>query len=320
MNIRKPEITISAEQIRTKRDEASFTIKSDSYEILAEYYEMVDPKLLDSGIAYRPAKSVEMGKVDQPMINHLRNGVWAIVELNEVMDKLGLQPLDDLVLKEIIALFVAHELHKLNDKDWKDQFDISQEETLKWAETFGLFDFAPGLSVCDYQSVAVGQHKTIGFHSNLSPKFTLYKPWTDIADTLASIELPCATDSMQKQLDQIDEELDFYYHAFNESTGILSNIVHTGIASWAEGKGLCPLLIFERGIVYVGKEGVECRLSSVNDIESIYDHFRDKLNKSHPRISKNLETIKKYHIRRAQRFIYNKFNNKVYAVPCRFCF
>ena len=69
-----------------------------------------------------------MGKVDQPMVSHIRNGVWAIIELNETLDKLNLYPLDKSVLKEAVALFVAHELHKLTNKDWKEQFDISQKK------------------------------------------------------------------------------------------------------------------------------------------------------------------------------------------------
>ncbi|NJD02545.1 MAG: type I-D CRISPR-associated protein Cas10d/Csc3, partial [Ruminiclostridium sp.] len=291
---KKPEPTISAEKIREyiEKEKNRLTIKSNSYNILAEYYEKVDPKLLNSGIAYRPAKSVEMGKVDQPMIGHIRNGVWAIVELNEVLGKLGLQPLDDIRLKEVVALFVSHDIHKLNGKNWKEQFDISEKEVSEWAEKFGLFDFAPGLNAKDYQSVAVAQHASMGFHSNLSAKFTLYKPWTDVADTLASIEVPMASESMQKQLDQIDGALDFYYHTFNEATGILSNLVHTGIASWAKRKGLIALLIFEKGIVYVGKKGIECKLNSAHDIEEIYEHFKEKLNKAHPAITEPNELSK----------------------------
>ncbi|NIA11270.1 MAG: type I-D CRISPR-associated protein Cas10d/Csc3 [Nitrospiraceae bacterium] len=291
MNIRKPEPTISAERIREYIEKTPVS-KSNSHNILAEYYERVDPRLLDSGIAYLPAKSVEMGKVDQPMIGHIRNGVWAIVELNEALSKLGVPYLGDSALKEVIGLFVNHELHKINEEEWKDQFDISEYEAVRWAEKFGLLDFAPELNAHDYQSVAVALHKKTGFHSNLSPKFTLYNPWVYLADTLASIEVPCASGSMQKQLDQIDDGVDFYYHTFNESTGIISNLVHTGVAAWAEKKGLVPLLIFERGVVYVGKSGIECKLDSKEDIEEIYDEFKEKLNNAHPAITDPTELHK----------------------------
>ena len=150
-----------------------------------------------------------------------------------------------------MALFVAHELHKLNNKDWKDQFDISELEALEWAKKFGLLEFAPGINGRDYQSVAVANHQKMGYHSNLSPKYTLYKPWTYIADTLASIETPGTSEAMQKQLDSINEELDFYYHTFEESTGILSNLVNSGVASWAETKGFnSPSNFRKRNLVY----------------------------------------------------------------------
>jgi CRISPR-associated protein Csc3 len=300
MNIRRPEPTISAERIRKYIEETQVVSKSNSYYILAEYYEQVDPRLLDSGIAYRPAKSSEEKyrkksgevNVDQSMISHIRNGVWAIVELNEALSKLDMPYLDDNVLKEVIGLFVNHELHKINEEEWKDQFDISEDEATKWAKKFGLLDFAPELSTHDYQSVAVALHKRTGFHSNLSPKFTLYNPWIYLADTLASIEVPCASESMQKQLDQIDDGIDFYYHTFNEATGILSNLVHTGVAAWAEKRGLVPLLIFERGVVYVGKSDIECKFDSKKDVEEIYDEFREKLNNAHPAITDPTELHK----------------------------
>jgi CRISPR-associated protein Csc3 len=284
MTIRRPEPTISAEEIRKHIQAMPSIRESNSYEVLADYYEQVDPKLLDSGVAYLPAKSVEMGKVDQPMISHIRNGVWAIIELNEALDMLGKPLLDNSVLREIVALYVVHEIHKLNDNNFKAQFDISQKEASEWADKFGLSVFTPNLTAHDYQSVAVGQHLKTGYHSNLSSKYTLYKPWVDIADTLASTEIPCATDYMQKKLDQINEELNFYYHKFNESIGILSNLIHTGVASWASAKGLIPLLIFEGGIVYIGNEGTECKLNSAKDIEDVYNHFKKNMNNAHSAI------------------------------------
>lgn len=292
MNIKRPEPTISAERIQEYFEKEQLVSKANSYDVLAEYYEQVDPRLQDSGVAYQSAKSVEMGKVDQTMIGHIRNGVWAIVELNEALCKLDAPYLDNTVLKEMIGLFVVHELHKLNEEGWKEEFDISEKEALKWAEKFGVLDFATELNAHDCQSVAVALHKKTGFHSNLSPKFTLYNPWISLADTLASIEVPCASGSMQKQLDSIDDGLDFHYHTFNEATGILSNLVHTGIASWAEKKGLIPLLIFERGVVYVGKNDIECKVDSKEDIEEIYDEFKEKLNNAHPAITNPTELHK----------------------------
>jgi len=102
MNIKRPEPTISAERIREYFEKEQLVSKANSYDVLAEYYEQIDPRLQDSGVAYLPAKSVEMGKVDQTMIGHIRNGVWAIVELNEALCKLDAPYLDNPVLKEMM--------------------------------------------------------------------------------------------------------------------------------------------------------------------------------------------------------------------------
>ena len=188
-----------------------------------------------------------MGKVDQTMLNHIRNGVWALIELNIGLTSLGsANALSEQELREVIALFSVHDLHKIHGKDWKEQFDISQEEVLEYAEAFGATKFAPGLTGHDFQSVAVALHKSIGFHANLSVKFNLYRPWLTIADTLASIEQPQATPSMQQQLDRIDSSVDFYYHTFQEATGILTNLVHTGLPGGPQKEGSIPSLYLKR--------------------------------------------------------------------------
>ena len=91
MNIRKPTPLISAEEIHEAIEKNFALSNSDSYSVLEEYYLQVDPFFQESGVAYDPAKSIEFGKVDQMMISHIRNGVWAIIELNEALKKLGFQ-------------------------------------------------------------------------------------------------------------------------------------------------------------------------------------------------------------------------------------
>jgi len=231
MMVKLPESIIPPDVLREYLRPETRDAIHDPYQVLIDYYEVMDPALRGSSVAYSPAKSTEMGKVDQTMLNHIRNGVWALIELNIGLTSLGsANALSEQELREVIALFSVHDLHKIHGKDWKEQFDISQEEVLEYAEAFGATKFAPGLTGHDFQSVAVALHKSIGFHANLSVKFNLYRPWLTIADTLASIEQPQATPSMQQQLDRIDSSVDFYYHTFQEATGILTNLVHTGIA------------------------------------------------------------------------------------------
>ena len=265
----------------------------DPYQVLIDYYEVMDPAIRSSSVAYAPAKSTEMGKVDQTMLSHIRNGVWALIELNVGLTALGsANSLSEQELREVIALFSVHDLHKIHGNDWKEQFDISREEVIEYAEAFGATKFAPELTEHDFQSVAVALHKTMGFHADLSAKFNLYRPWLTIADTLASIERPQVTPWMQQQLGRIDPSVDFYYHTFQEATGILTNLVHTGIAEWASKKGLHPLLIFEKGVLYLGEAGQPCQLKGEEDIEEIYRAFRSALNSSHAALSNTFELQK----------------------------
>ena len=293
MIVKLPENIISSDElreyIRTEIRDAIY----DPYQILIDYYEVMDPAFRSSSVAYFPAKSTEMGKVDQTMLNHIRNGIWALIELNIGLTALGsANALSDQELREVIALFSVHDLHKIYGKDWKEQFNISQEEARGYAEIFGATKFAPALTGHDFQSVAVALHKSIGFHANLSVKFSLYRPWLTIADTLASIEQPQATPSMQQQLGRIDPSVNFYYHTFQEATGILTNLVHTGIAGWASEKGLHPLLIFEKGVLYLGKADRTFELNGEEDIKEVYQAFRAVMNSSHVTFSDTLELEK----------------------------
>lgn len=305
MNVKRPDSIFTADELKNRILEKNHGEISDPHRVLVDYFEIMDPAIRSSQVAYCPAKSTEMGPVDQSMINHIRNGIWALIELNSGLTSLGSTAvLSDQELKEVIALFSVHDLHKLSGKEWKEQFDISQDEAYGYAEAFGATKFAPALSGHDYQSVAVGLHRTIGYHAELSAKFHLYYPWLATADTLASIVRPQATAPMQRQLHKIDSSVDFYYHMFQEATGILTNLVHTGIAEWASDQGLFPLLIFEKGVLYLGKKDATCSLDSREDLDGIYWKFRSVLSSSHPVISDPLELQKSIDTSQANKGLY----------------
>jgi CRISPR-associated protein Csc3 len=268
-----------------------------SYHVLIDFFNQVDPAIRASRYAFISAKSAEFGKVDQPMLNHIRNGIWAMVELNERLSAIGSYAVltyED--LKEAIALFAIHDLHKCVGRDWKEQFDISAEFAHTIAAQFQLTEFAPALSATDYQSVAVALHSDRGYHADLSQKFTDYLRWLKLSDALASQESPRVTDSMRKALDAIDPALCFYYHKFQESTGILSNLVHTSVAEWAKKKGVHPFLIFESGVLYVGPKGVALGEPTRETVIEIYKEFEHVLNSCHAAISDPREFSKSINV------------------------
>lgn len=264
-----------------------------SYHVLIDFFSVVDPAIRSSRYAFLPAKSVEFEKIDQPMLNHIRNGVWAMVELNDYLSKIGSDAmLSDEELREAIALFAIHDLHKCIDQGWKEQFDIRADLADTVAAEFKLTDFAPALTSLDYQSAAVALHSDHGYHAEISQKFTDHLRWVKLADALAGQEKPQVTGSLRKALDAVYPGLSFYYHRFQESTGILSNLVHTGVAEWAKRKGLHPFLVFETGVLYVGPKGVDIGKSDRETITEIYREFERVLNSCHAAISDPSELSK----------------------------
>jgi len=264
-----------------------------SYHVLIDFFSLVDPAIMASRYVFSPAKSSEFGKIDQPMLNHIRNGIWALVELNNLLSEMGSDAmLSSDELREAIALFAIHDIHKCVERDWKEQFDISADFAYTIAAEFQLTNFAPTLKSADYQSVACGLHSNSGFHADLSQKFTDYLRWLKLADALASQERPQVSGSLRKALDAVDPELSFYYHRFQESTGILSNLVHTGIAEWAKRKGVYPFLVFETGVLYVGPKGVDLGASDSVTVTEIYREFEYVLNSCHAAISDPKELSK----------------------------
>ena len=42
-------------------------------EVVSAFHDTIDPKLVDAGWGFEAAKSVEHGKTDQSLVNHVRN-------------------------------------------------------------------------------------------------------------------------------------------------------------------------------------------------------------------------------------------------------
>ncbi|MCA1915892.1 type I-D CRISPR-associated protein Cas10d/Csc3 [Methanospirillum hungatei] len=267
----------------------------DDYDLLLyEYFKTIDHPLRTSKYAYMPAKSVEFGKTDQPMINHVRNGIQALIELNKTLLQSGSSHyLPVLKLREVIALFSIHDLHKTIGKDWREQFDLDEDEVMSFAHAIQADIFAPALTPNDFLSVAVATHPTQGFHGDLSQSFIQYKTWVLLADIFASLEMPVVTEGMKKHIAFIDAGKTFYYHTFSESIGLLSNLVHAAVSEWAKQYALFPLLFFEKGVIYLGDKNCSLEFTKSGQIEEIYQELKKKIQSSHESLSR-AETLQKY--------------------------
>lgn len=177
------------------------TLESGLFE---EYLKTVDIHLVERGMAFKPAKSVEFGKTDQSMLNHIRNGILFLLRFNEALEKLNARPLDKDGLRECIALFVVHDLHKLKFGEWnqdeealeapntiENQFEIPKSVLKGFVEEMHLRDLAPRLKDDDYFSVAVALHKSRFSRSGArTSRFMDLEPFLYLMDTMASCTSP----------------------------------------------------------------------------------------------------------------------------------
>lgn len=180
-----------------RRGEVSEDINS---RVLENYFRIVDINLVRSGMCFRPAKSVEFGKTDQSMLNHIRNGVFFLLRFNDALKRLGVRALDEAGLRECIALFVVHDLHKMDygEMDEHDQkssmeneFDIQVDAVRTYVEEMHLKELAPELGDDDYYSVAVALHKSrFSRPGARTSRFMDLEPFLYLMDTMASCSSP----------------------------------------------------------------------------------------------------------------------------------
>ena len=276
-------------------DEVGDEKKQEDFDVLLyDYFKIIDHPLRTSKYAYMPAKSVEFGKTDQPMINHIRNGIQALIELNKSLLQSGSSCyLPASQLREVIALYSIHDFHKTVGKEWREQFDLTENEVMCFARAIQADTFAPNVKSCDFHSAAIALHHNQGFHGDLSKSFIKYSNWVFLADIFGSLEQPAITNGMRKFLGFIDPRKTFYYHTFSESIGLLSNIVHAAISDWAGQYALFPLLFFEKGVIYLGDVNTRFDLTNTEQIEEIYQKLIKKIQSSHESLSRP-ETLQKY--------------------------
>lgn len=236
--------------------------------VLEEYRDMVDPELVNAGWGFKPAKSAEYGKIDQSLVNHVRCGVFALVRLNEIVEEAGGYTLSNDQLRDVIALFVLHDIHKLDedrDDDPKTRFDIPSREVEEYAKRFGLYEFA-GTDDEEtlrkmFHDCAVDHHD--GWTANYDQttfEFDELRPFIRLADAFASSETPeQATDQgVKSALDAVYPGKDFTlrWHVLDDVKGILTNLVNRSVADSLGDHGYKEILLYQDGCVYITQEDV----------------------------------------------------------------
>jgi CRISPR-associated protein Csc3 len=258
-----------------------------------DYRNEVDPELVNVGWGFEPAKSVEHGKIDQSLVNHVRCGVFALARVNELVEGAGGYTLPDEELRDTIALFVLHDIHKLDeerDADPKTRFDIPKAEVERYAERFGLYEFA-GTDDEEtlekmFHDCAVDHHDDwTANYDQTSYEFDHLRPFVRLADALASSETPeQATDERtQSALDATypSEDFDLRRHTLDDVKGLLTNLVNKSVADALAGRDYERLLLYQDGCVYFVPDGRSAVTVDDAFVTKVFDELKQSVEQSH---------------------------------------
>lgn len=256
-------------------------------EIALDYLRNVDSKLIDLGWGFEGAKTVEFGNKDQSLLNHARNGVFFLLHLNQVADDFDDRILSPDDLRDVVAMFVAHDLHKtIYDEDYnpEEEFDIPHERVEEFADKTDLLDFGESVSIEDLWSCACAHHDTWNAKTG---KETLawkeLKYYVRLADSFASSPTPeeAVSDRSIAAFDDVFyESLDLGYHSLDETTGVLTNLLNAAVADLLSNYGYEVVAIYQDGCVYVN-DGDEKPEIDEGFVEDVYEMFTEKVRNSH---------------------------------------
>jgi CRISPR-associated protein Csc3 len=274
--------------------------------VVSAFAEHVDPKLIDAGWGFESAKSVEYGKTEQSLLSHVRNGVFGLVQANEIVAEIDPEiALDDAELREAIALFTIHDCHKLDDTDRaaEDEFDIPLDRIERLVDQFDLLEFVAELretdeesddtdetdplSYRDFHSCAVDHHDSWNKKSEHSTRrFRGLRAKIRLADALASSPTPeSATNRRTRKAVQAaypGSGVDLRWHALDDVKGVFTNLLNAALADELRTEGYRLLAIYQDGCVYLAPEDAESPDGDEAFVERLVDRLGESIRDSHP--------------------------------------
>lgn len=288
--------TVEPETEAGESNSSSDETVTDLDQILSDYLEMVDPQLIKQGWGFKTAKSVELGKKDQSMLNHIRNAVFFLHRLTKQANDDGLSNISHSKLRNLIALTVIHDYHKLREEDTDPdkRFDIPKDEITDIVSELNLQAFATvdGDSpiIEDYLSCSIDHHDS----PNANPDRvtinweTEYRPLVRLADGMASAPTPseATNNSLQQAFSRAfpQEDYELRYHRFDTITGILTNFINQSIAKKLEDTYDYSLLnIYANGCVYIAPTNTDEIIVNEEYIDDVYQSVTTAIQNTHPK-------------------------------------
>lgn len=292
-DIQNPVINNATEHIE-EFDEQADTDENEHSKVALNYLKEIDGSLIDLGWGFEGAKTVEYGHKDQSLLNHVRNGLFFLTHLNEVSENLDERTLSTGELRDVVAMFVAHDLHKTReeDVDMDEEFDIPREVVEEFAEKTDVLDFGDSVTIDDLWSCACAHHDSWNAKTGKETlAFKQLKYYVRLADSFASSPNPeeAVSDRSIKAFDDVFyENLDLGYHSLDETTGVLTNLLNSAVADILSEYGYEVVAIYQDGCVYVKKGAQEPEVDE-DFVESVYQTFTEKVRNSHHSYSNDVE-------------------------------
>lgn len=257
--------------------------------VVEAFYDEIDPELVNAGWSFETAKSVEFDKTDQSLVNHVRNGVTALARVNELIEIAGGYSHDEGELRDAVALFAIHDIHKLDyerDKNAKTRFDIPKSEVEKYVERFGLLEWSDSLTMADFHSCTVDHHDSWeSNHDQSTITFDDYRPLVRLADAFASSETP--EDATSRGVVEAltrgypNASADLRRHGLDEVKGVLTNLVNAAVAETLNEYGCEQLLIYQDGCVYLTTDDPAAPNLDDGFVEDVFKILKQNVRESH---------------------------------------
>jgi CRISPR-associated protein Csc3 len=285
-------------------DEESSDVGESEAAVLEAFRQEIYPRLVDAGWGFEAAKSVEHGKTDQSLLNHVCNGVFGLARFDELVGRFDGYRLDNADLRAAMALFTIHDIHKLDperDSNPETRFDSPQEEVEEYVERFGLSQFAERLDARDFQSCAIDHHDDWTANPDgTTVTFDELRPFVRLADALASCETPeeATASSVQSAVSAAYPRADFELrcHVLDDVKGVFTNLINAATADLLETAGYERLLVYQDGCVYLAPGDEETPAMDDAFFEQLGQQLKTGVQSSHSayqsprRLSGNLST------------------------------
>lgn len=276
----------------------------DERSVISDYLRDIDGALIDQGWDTTGAKTVDFGYHDQSLLNHVRNGVFFLLRLNEVAKELDARVLEPDKLRSAIGLFVAHDLHKTRDTSGpEEEFDIPRELVESFVTEISLLGFAPEINVDDCWSCACAHHDNWNAKTgHVTLFFDELQGYVRLADAFASSPTPedAVNDRTRRRFDDVFfGKLELRYHQLTDVKGILTNLCNSAVSTHLEQYNYYVLAIYQDGCVYAVPADTPTPTVDESIIESIYREFTEIVRRSHPSYSsptKMMDSISASHL------------------------